>query len=92
MMSTENTLSSLPNIGKVLANKLLEAGIESPEQLRTLGSSAAFIRLKTIDPTVCYNMLCAIEGAIQNCRWHSLDKDKKQELKDIYASIKISEK
>jgi len=73
-------LSKLPNIGKTLAEKLNQAGIDSAEELRSLGSEKAFIHLKTIDCNACYNMICALEGAIQGIRWHKLDKERKKEL------------
>ena len=41
-----NTLSDLPNVGKVLENNLLKAGIETPEQLRSLGAEEAFSRIR----------------------------------------------
>jgi len=81
-------LDQLPNIGKTLAEKLNQADIESPEQLTAMGSEQAFIRLSTIDDGACYNMLCALEGAIQGIRWHSLSADKKLELKEFFEMNK----
>ena len=40
-------LSDLPNIGKELEKKLIQAGIKTPEQLKSTGSKNAFIKLKT---------------------------------------------
>lgn len=80
-------LTKLPNIGKTLAEKLMQAGIESPEALKALGSEKAFIRLKTIDCNACYNMICALEGAIQGIRFHDLDKDRKKELLNLFNNI-----
>jgi len=80
-----NELSKLPNIGKTLAQKLVLAEITTPEQLAELGSENAFIRIKTIDKTACYNMLCALEGAIQGIRWHNLDAERKAQLKEFFV-------
>ena len=77
-------LSKLPNIGKVLAERLEAVGITTAKELREVGSIDAFIRLKAYDPTYCMNSLYAIEGAVQNMRWHHLDKDSKEKLKDFY--------
>ncbi|MBT3209955.1 MAG: hypothetical protein HN704_13745 [Bacteroidetes bacterium] len=32
-------------------------------------------------------MLYALEGAIQGIRWHGLDKNRKEELKEIYRMM-----
>jgi DNA transformation protein and related proteins len=81
-------LTNLPNIGKTLADKLYQAGISSFNELKSVGSENAFIRLKTIDTNACLNMLYAIEGAIQGIRWHNLDKSKMTELKEFYDHLK----
>ena len=80
-----NELSKLPNIGETLAKKLVLADITTPSQLAELGSENAFIRIKTIDETACYNMLCALEGAIQGIRWHNIDAERKAELKEFFT-------
>jgi DNA transformation protein len=56
------------NIGKELSDRLLSAGINSIEELKSLGSENAFIRIRTIDPSACLNMLFALEGTIQDIR------------------------
>jgi DNA transformation protein len=81
-------LSKMPNIGKVLAEKLAEVGIDTPEKLKATGSENAFIRLKTVDSGACLSMLCALEGAIQDIRWHDLDKVRKEELKMFLKTFK----
>ena len=81
-------LSDLPNIGKTLAEKLYTIGIESEEDLQQLGAENTLIKLNTLsDSNTCLNMLYAIEGAIQGIRWHSLNKERKEILKDFYNSI-----
>lgn len=83
-----NSLSKAPNIGKVLADKLELAEIESVEALKQLGAEKVFIKLKCIDPCACINSLYAIEGAIQDIRWHGLSKERKIELKNFFDQIK----
>lgn len=87
MASNSQQLTHLPNIGKVVAEKLVQVGIESPEQLKSIGSKNAFIRLRTVDSGACLSMLCGLEGAIQGVRWHSLEKSKKEELKEFIKTL-----
>lgn len=78
----------MPNIGKSLAELLLQAGIETAAQLKATGSENAFIRICAIDPEACLSKLCALEGAIQGIRWHNLSPEKKRELKEVFALVK----
>jgi len=87
-MTTQNiNLSTLPNIGKTLAEKLKVVGINTPDLLRSTGSEDAFIKLKTVDQEACINMLYALEGAIRGIRWHNLDKNRKSELKEFFDRL-----
>lgn len=80
-----NKLTDIPNIGKTLALKLNTIGINNITELEEIGSENAFIKLSNIENNgVCINMLYALEGAIQNIRWHSLDNSRKLELKEFY--------
>ncbi len=83
-----NKLSDLPNIGIKLEKLLIDAGIETPEMLKQLGSKSAFIKIKNIDNTVCLSKLCALEGAIQEQRWHVLSANTKEDLKCFFQSLK----
>ena len=83
-------ISDLPNIGKVVEAKLIEVGIETPEQLKAVGAEQAFIRLKAIDEDACLSMLCGLEGAVQGIRWHQLSKEKKEELKAFLHMLQKS--
>lgn len=78
------TLSDLPNIGTILEQQLQEVGIHTEEDLKSVGSKQAWLKIKAIDSSACYNRLCALEGAIQGIRWHNLSPKDKQELKDFY--------
>lgn len=80
-------LSKLPNISIVIESKLNDAGIYSPDELYALGSENAFIQIRLKDPTVCLNMLYALEGATQNIRWHYLSSEKKDMLKAFYKTL-----
>ena len=88
----EEKLSSLPNIGKELEKQLNAAGINTPDELRQIGTQQAFLRLNITDPDSCYSKLCAIEGAIQGIRWHNLDKSSKEELKHFLNVLHLNDK
>lgn len=81
-------LSKLPNIGKVVEKQLNEVGINTVDDLINIGSKEAWLKIKKIDESACINRLMALEGAIQNIRWHNLSDDYKENLKEFYNSKK----
>ena len=83
-------LSKLPNIGKVLADKLHGIGINSYDDLVVVGSIEAVLRIGQKDNPACYNMLYAIEGAIRGVRWHSMLKEDKAQLKEEFDQASSS--
>lgn len=74
-------LTQLPNIGPALAEKLHTVNINSHEDLAQLGSVEAILKIREDDPGACYNMLYALEGAIQGIRWHGIPKEERALLK-----------
>jgi DNA transformation protein len=68
------------NIGKDTESKLIQVGIDSFAKLKALGSEQAFLRLQTLDPGACIDLLYGLEGAIQGIKWNKLSQDKKQTL------------
>lgn len=81
-------LSALPNIGPVLAENLRRAGIETPEQLRALGSREALVRIRAqVDPGACLHQLQALEGAVQGVKKSALSPACKSELKRFHNSL-----
>lgn len=81
-------LSKLPNIGKVLEEQLSQIGIETPEQLREMGSRQAWLKIREIDESACINRLQALEAAIQGIRKTELTPEVKADLKDFYNAVK----
>ncbi len=81
-------LSKLPNIGKVVEKQLNEVGINTVDELIDIGSKETWLKIKEIDESACINRLMALEGAIQNIRWHDLSDEDKNNLKDFYTSFK----
>jgi DNA transformation protein len=76
-----DSLAELPNIGPVLAAKLNAIGVSSDGELADLGAVEAVLRIGQTDRAACYNMLYALEGAIQRVRWHQLPKAERAQLK-----------
>lgn len=81
-------LSKLPNIGKVVEKQLNDVGINTVDDLVNLGSKEVWLKIKEIDDSACLNRLMALEGAIQNIRWHNLSDEDKDNLRDFYNSQK----
>ena len=77
-------LSKLPNIGKVVEKQLNDVGINTVDELINIGSKEAWLKIKEVDESACLNRLMALEGAIQNIRWHNLSQEDKKNLKDFY--------
>ncbi len=78
-----SALEDLPNIGKVLAGRLREAGIDTAEELRRLGDAVAFRRIRAVLPDdACVSTRCALAGAVRGVRWHALDVGLRKKLAD----------
>ncbi|MDE5546332.1 MAG: TfoX/Sxy family protein [Anaeroplasmataceae bacterium] len=80
-------LTSMKNIGKEMANKLISVGIETKEKLIQIGSKEAFLKIKKAYPNVCLVHLYTLEGAIQDIEFNRLSVDTKKELKAFNDSI-----
>ncbi|MEI7502698.1 MAG: TfoX/Sxy family DNA transformation protein [Paludibacter sp.] len=76
------------NIGKDTATKLILVDINSIEELQAVGAEQAFIRLQTLDPGACINLLYGLEGAIEGIQSSKLSDDKKHELLEFYKIAK----
>lgn len=81
-------LSSLRNIGKELERKLKEVGINSAEELCSVGPKMAFVKLKMRFPEVCLVHLYSLQGAIDGVDFNSLSEDVKRDLKSFSDSLK----
>lgn len=82
------SLSALPNIGGELEKKLKVIGVETAEDLKSLGSKAAFLKLKDIYPNVCLVHLQALRGAIDGLPLDQLPEATKQDLKAFSDNLK----
>ena len=76
-----SALEGMPNIGKVLADRLRAAGVEDEAALLKLGDAAAFLRIRASLPDdACTHTRLALAGAVRGVRWHGLDKDLREKL------------
>ena len=83
-----NRLTDLPNIGRVRAAILRKIGVETPEQLRKLGSMEALRRIRVqVDPGACLNQLQALEGAIEGIPKKELAAEKREELRAFFQTL-----
>lgn len=80
-------LSKLPNIGSVVEEQLTQAGILTYEQLRTIGSRGAWLKLRETDHSVCLHCLYALEGAIQGIPKSQLPAEVKASLKEFFQGV-----
>ena len=81
-------LTSLTNIGKEMASKLIQVGIDTPEKLIESGSKEAFFKLKEKYPQVCLVHLYTLEGAVSNVEYDKLSEAKKKELKEYSDKLR----
>ncbi len=76
-----SALEEMPNIGKVLADRLRQAGIADAAALLKLGDATAFGRIRAELPEdACTHTRLALAGAVRGVRWHALDKDLRAKL------------
>ena len=81
-------LTSMMNIGREMARKLTEVGIDSSEKLVELGAKQAYFQLKAAYPQVCLVHLYALEGAVEQVEFNLLSTQTKKELKEFSDAIK----
>lgn len=77
-------LSNLPNIGKEVERQLNAAGIVTFDELKTLGTEQAWLKIQEIDESACIHRLLALEGAICGVKKTLLPDERKAELKEFY--------
>jgi DNA transformation protein len=76
----ETTIADLPNLGPKSQQMLERAGVRSYEQLRGLGSVAAFVRVKQSGVEPSLNLLWALEGALTGLPWQVVARDHRASL------------
>lgn len=81
-------LTSLPNIGKKLAEALIMIGIYDEKILKENGSVSVWQRLKDNTKFSNLNTLMSIEGAIRGVKKNDLSEEVVSDLKKIYKKYK----
>lgn len=82
-------LEDLPNIGKVVAQQLIQVGIDSPIKLKEVGAKEAWLKIQEIDESACIQRLYGLEGAIEGIKKTQLDYETKADLKQFYRDHKL---
>ncbi len=79
-------LTSLKNIGKEMERKLKSIGINSPDELKKIGSKDAFFRLKLRYPEICLVHLYTLQGAVDDMEYNQLPEEMKKDLKNLQTN------
>lgn len=82
-------IASLRNLGPATAADLALVGISDEAVLRDVGAIEAYRRLKMLKPRH-YSVvgLCALHGALADCRWDRLPDVVREDLREEAARIK----
>lgn len=80
-------LEDLPNIGKVVAQQLIQVGIDDP--IKLIGAKEAWLKIQQINESACIHRLYALEGAVEGIKKTQLDYETKAELKQFYNEHKL---
>ena len=76
-------MTPIKNMGPKSRVWLHEIGINTLEDLKTIGAVEAYRRLKIAFPTeITLNMLWGLQAAILNISWKNLTPEMKAELKE----------
>ena len=66
------SVAALFNLGPKSAAWLVAAGIRSRADLARLGAVRAYLKVKAQQPNASLNLLWALAGALERCRWNAL--------------------
>ena len=81
-------ISEMKKIGVINEEKLAQVGIVEQDQLRKLGTEAAFLKIRhLVDDGACLHLLYGLEGAIQDIPKRELSERRKAELRDFFKQL-----
>ncbi len=92
-MKPEALAKVLRNIGPVCSKHLVQAGLDTPEKLKKIGTEEAYLQLIGKGGLkCCFNSayLYALEGAITDTDWKAIPESRKMELKQFMSDLKQS--
>ncbi|KQW44575.1 MULTISPECIES: TfoX/Sxy family protein [unclassified Roseateles] len=75
-----DAIESLANLGPKSAEMLASVGITTLDQLRALGSVAAYAKAKRAGQDVSLNLLWALEGALTGADWRVVAREHRTRL------------
>jgi DNA transformation protein and related proteins len=75
-----DAIESLANLGPKSAEMLASVGITTLDQLRALGSVAAYAKAKRAGQDVSLNLLWALEGALIGADWRVVAREHRTRL------------
>ncbi|MGI9303107.1 MAG: TfoX/Sxy family protein [Gammaproteobacteria bacterium] len=73
-------LRDLKNLGPKSKEMLIGAGIRTPQELQSLGSVEAYMRVERSGAKPSLNLLYALEGAIHDRRWQEVSRAERARL------------
>lgn len=71
---------TLPGLGPRSREMLARAGIATVEDLRRIGSVAAWVRVREAGPGASLNLLWALEGALVGLPWQVVAREHRTRL------------
>jgi DNA transformation protein len=79
-VTVQQAIAGLPNLGPKSQRALAAADITTVDQLRRLGSVAAYARAKRAGAKVSLNLLWALEGALTGLSWQEVAREHRTSL------------
>jgi DNA transformation protein and related proteins len=80
-MTSRQPVAALHNLGPKSAMMLVEAGIQTLDELRELGAVRAYLRVKALRPkSASLNLLWALAAGLEDRDWRELSSDEKEAL------------
>jgi len=79
-MTREEKIQDLKSLGPKSAEILAHAGINTPADLRALGSVAAYVRVRRANRGASLNLLWALESALTGVPWQQVAREHRTSL------------
>lgn len=73
-------IAELRGLGPKSHAMLLSAGITTVSQLKKMGAVRAYVETKRANKTVSINLLYGLVGALEDCHWRDVQRERKLEL------------
>ena len=82
-------MSDIRNIGPTSEAWLEEIGVETLEQLRSVGSVPVYAMIRDQHPEASLNLLWSLEAALRGEDWHQLSETVKDELRRELEAVHL---